>query len=394
MKVLQINSVCGIRSTGRICTDIADVLKKNGDECLIAYGREDAPDKYRDICVRTDSALGTKLHAVQSRLFDNAGFARKNATAGFIKKLQNFDPDIIHLHNLHGYYINVEVLFDYLKSAKKPIVWTLHDCWAFTGHCTYPDRTNCMKWCSGCFDCDQRKRYPSSLFLDKSKKNYALKKSIFTSVDNMTIITPSQWLADYVNNSFLNKYPVKVIHNGIDTTVFTPQKSNFKEKYSLENKKVVLGVSSSWGKSKGFYDFITLSEKLSRDYCIVLVGISEEQKKLLPDSIIAIERTNSALELAEIYSAADVFVNPTYADNYPTVNLEAQACGTPAITYRTGGSVESVPNSQIVEQGNVEQLIRSIEAVCKSGEYTIPVRSIFDAQVAFEKYITLYNSMI
>ncbi len=394
MKVLQINSVCGIRSTGRICTDIADVLKQNGDECLIAYGREDVPEKYRGISLRTDTEIGTKLHALQSRIFDNAGFARRKATAKFIDSMQSFDPDIIHLHNIHGYFINIEELFQYLKTAGKPVIWTLHDCWAFTGHCTYPDRINCEKWESQCFDCEQKKQYPKSFFLDSSRKNFELKKNLFAHVENMTIVTPSHWLADFVKDSFLREYPVEVIHNGIDTKVFSHRESDFRQKFALTDKKIVLGVASSWGKSKGLDDFIAMSKELSDDYRIVLVGVTEKQKQQLPPAIIAIERTNSAVELAEIYSAADVFVNPTYADNYPTVNLEAQSCGTPVITYRTGGSVESVPEEQVVEQGNVVQLMNCIYDVCEEGKFLIRDRSDFDCQRAFAQYIQLYKSKI
>lgn len=394
MKVLQINSVCGIRSTGRICTDIADVLKQNADECLIAYGRENVPERYRSICIRTDTEIGVKFHVLQSRIFDNAGFARKNATAKFIDKLRTFDPDIIHLHNIHGYFINVEELFQYLKTAGKPVIWTLHDCWSFTGHCTHPDRKHCPKWRSQCFDCEQKKQYPKSYFMDASRKNFELKKRLFTSIDNMTIVTPSQWLADLVRESFLGEYPIEVIHNGIDTTVFSCRESDFRQKFALMDKKIVLGVASSWGKSKGLNDFIAMSQELSDDYRIVLVGVTKKQKQLLPPKITAIERTNSAVELAEIYSAADVFVNPTYADNYPTVNLEAQACGTPVITYKTGGSVESVPDMQVVEQGNIAQLMNCIYDVCRDGKFLLRDKSEFDCQKAFTRYIELYKSKI
>lgn len=392
MRVLQINSVCGIKSTGRICTDLAEVLKKSGNECLIAYGRENVPDKYKDICTKIDTDSGIRLHALNARLFDNTGFVRRQATNKFIRMLSDFAPDIIHLHNIHGYYINVEELFHYLRRSGKPIVWTLHDCWAFTGHCTHPDRINCEKWREQCFRCGQKKQYPTSLFFDKSEKNYNLKKNLFTSIENMTIVTPSQWLANIVKESFLKDYPVEVIHNGIDTTAFSNRTSDFRKKYFLENKKIVLGVASTWGKSKGLNDFVEMSTKLSEDYHIVLVGINEKQKKILPQNILAIERTNSVEELAQIYSAADVFVNPTYADNYPTVNLEAQACGTPTITYNTGGSVESVPNAQVVDQGDVNQLIQCVYRVCKDGEFIIRDRNTFDHQKTFEKYLELYKS--
>ena len=351
MRVLQINSVCGIRSTGRICTDLADVLLQDGHECKIAYGRESVPEKYRKIAVRIGNDLDAKMHALQSRIFDNAGFGSRLATEKFIEWVKEYNPDIIHLHNIHGYYINIEVLFKYLAESNKPVIWTLHDCWAFTGHCAYFSYVKCDKWKTGCFNCPQKKRYPLSLLWDASKQNWQKKKALFTSVKNMTLVTPSKWLANEVKKSFLSNYPMNVIANGIDLDVFKPTPSDFKEKNGLVGKKIILGVASSWSECKGLKDFIELSKILDEKYKIVLVGLSGNQIKELPENVMAISRTNNVKELAEIYTAADIFFNPTYEDNFPTVNLEAQACGTPVITYRTGGSVESVPEKNVVEQG-------------------------------------------
>lgn len=394
MKVLQINSVCGLRSTGRICTDIADVLKEMGHDCLIAYGREAVPAKYKSITIKTDSRLGTELHALQSRFLDNSGFARRRATKKFIREIEQYNPDIIHLHNIHGYFLNIPELFAYLHRANKPIVWTLHDCWTFTGHCTHPERTDCNKWETECFDCPQKKRYPKSSFIDASRKNYLQKKSLFNGINNLVLVTPSEWLAGYVRRSFLSEYPISVIHNGIDAKVFSYTESDFRKKYGLEDKKIVLGVASSWGRTKGFDDFILLSQRLKESYCVVIVGVTEEEKRLLPSNVIAIERTNSAKELAEIYSAADVFANLTYADNYPTVNLEAQCCGTPAITYNTGGSIESVPSEQIVEQKDLDHLIDLIYEICENKTGKLFNTEEFSRQYSFDKYIKLYETLL
>lgn len=351
MKILQINSVCGIRSTGRICTDLAEALEQNGHECKIAYGREIVPEKYLKYAVRIGSDFDVKLHALQSRFFDNAGFGSRRATQKFIEWVKDYNPDVIHLHNIHGYYINIEVLFNYLAEADKPVVWTLHDCWAFTGHCAYYSFVKCYKWKTGCFNCPQKKSYPSSCLFDQSKQNWLKKKALFTSVKNMMLVTPSKWLANEGNQSFFSKYPVKVIPNGIDLNVFKPTPSAFREKNGLVGKKIILGVASIWDKRKGLDDFIELSKILDDNYKVVLVGLSEKQINYLPKSIFAISRTNNVKELAEIYSSADMLFNPTYEDNYPTVNLEAHACGTPVVTYRTGGSVESVPKENVIEQG-------------------------------------------
>lgn len=333
MKVLMINSVCGIRSTGRICTDLAEVLEQNGHECKIAYGRETVPEKYQKYAVRIGSDFGVKLHALQSRIFDNAGFGSKRATERFVEWVKEYDPDVIHLHNIHGYYINIEVLFKYLAEANKPVVWTLHDCWSFTGHCAYFSYVGCDKWKTGCSKCIQKKSYPSCILFDRCKKNWLLKKDLFTSVKKMTLVTPSKWLASLVKESYLGKYLVKVIPNGIDLDVFKPSPSDFREKNGLVGKRIILGVASVWDKRKGFEDFIELSKIVDENTKIVLVGLSKAQLPNLPKNILGIERTDNAKELAKIYTAADVLFNPTYEDNFPTVNLEAQACGLPVISY-------------------------------------------------------------
>lgn len=395
MKVLQINSVCGIRSTGRICTDIADVLAENGNECLIVYGREQVPDKYKSISVRADTTLGVRMHALQSRFFDNAGFSRKKATQKLINWIREYNPDVIHLHNLHGYYINVEVLFDYLKQCGKPVVWTLHDCWAFTGHCTYFTIVGCEKWKTGCKECLQTHRYPKNIFFDRSPVNYQLKKTLFTGVDNLYIVTPSQWLAGLVQESFLDKYPVRVIHNGIDVSTFKPRETgDIRAKFGIPvEKRLILGVSSCWDAGKGYCDFFRLAKMLDERYCMVMVGVSDKQMKELPDNIIGIGKTDNAKELAELYSACDIFVNPTYEDNYPTVNIEAQACGTPAVTYKTGGSVESVPVSHVVECGNIEGIRDLLVNRYEETKNEVLSLKSFDRRMAFEEYLKLYESI-
>lgn len=364
MKVLLINSVCGISSTGRICADIARNFEKNGDEVKIAYGRSSVvPENCKKYAVRIGSDFDVKLHAVKTRLTDKHGLGSKRATEKFLQWASEYNPDLVWLHNIHGYYINYELLFDWIKSRPNmQVKWTLHDCWAFTGHCAYFSLAKCERWKDGCDKCPQIKKYPASL-VDNGKDNFERKRKAFTGVKNMTLITPSKWLAELVKQSFLKDYPVEVVYNEIDKTVFKPTQSDFKAKYGLDNKKVVLGVASVWDERKGLADFIKLSEMLGDGYKIVLVGLSEKQKKSLPSNILSIDRTNSPVELAKIYTAADVFLNLTYEDNYPTVNLEAQACGTPCITYATGGSVESVPTENVVAQGDLEGLIKTLERI-------------------------------
>ncbi len=390
MKVLMINSVCSIRSTGRICTNILDTLLSCGDECRIAYGRENVIEKYQKYSYQISSPYSAKIDALKCRIFDNAGFNSVIATKKFIKWVEEYDPDLIHLHNLHGYYINIDILFEYIKRKNKPVIWTMHDCWAFTGHCSHYVSRNCDKWLTGCYNCPGKHGYPKSILFDNSKKNYLKKKDVFSKVDNLTIITPSQWLANQVKQSFLSDKKIQVINNGIDTSVFKPTQSDFRKKHNLQDKKIILGVASAWTASKGLYDFVKLSEKLNEKYKIVLVGLKENQRSEIPSQILAIDRTTDTKELAEIYTAADLFVNPTYADTYPTVNLEAQACGTPVITYRTGGSVESVPSENVVETGDIEALLSAI-----TGENAFAVNNNdFSLSRMVNQYINLYRETL
>lgn len=362
MRVLFINSVCGIRSTGRITTELAENYMAQGHNCMIAFGREEAPEKYKSISYRIGDELTVKKNALNARFFDNDGFSAKKETEKFIEFANNYNPDELWLHNLHGYYINIEILFNWIKTRPNMKVrWTLHDCWAFTGHCAHFSFVQCDKWKKQCFNCSQKREYPSSILMDNSHKNYLRKKAAFCGVSDMTIITPSYWLADLVKQSFLKDYPVEVIHNSIDTQIFRPTKGNLREKYNLKHKYIILGVASAWSKRKGLDDFVSLSQRLDDDYAVVLVGLTKKQIQNLNGNIVAIERTNSKQELAGIYSDADLFLNLTYEDNFPTVNLEAQACATPCVTYRTGGSVESVPAENIVEQGNLDAVILKIK---------------------------------
>lgn len=367
MRILFINSVCGVSSTGRICAAQADEFTAQGHTCKIAYGRKAVvPEGCRPYAVRIGGPLSVRLHALGARLFDNAGFGSRGATRRFLRWARDFDPDVIYLHNLHGYYLNVELLFRWLKTAGKPVIWTLHDCWAFTGHCAHFTPAACERWKTGCKTCPLKKDYPASFLLDGCARNYRKKKALFQGMPELSIVTPSQWLADRVGESFLAEYPVTVRHNAIDPEAFRPTPGFDRGAWGLEGKKIVLGVASDWTRFKGFDDFIKLSGMLDEAYRVVLVGLTEGQRKLLPPRMVGIGRLDSLTELAKIYTAAEVFVNLTYADTYPTVNLEARACGTPVITYRTGGSPESVPPENVAEPGDLRGVLRLIEAITKA----------------------------
>lgn len=388
MKVLFINCDCGCYSTGRIVSDIASKLIKSGNEVLACYGRD-----YKETGVPTYK-IGTKVgvffHALLSRIFDSCGLHSKHATKKLIKKIIEFSPDLIHLHNLHGYYINYRLLFKFLKEYNRPIVWTLHDCWAFTGHCAYFDFAECKKWKHNCSKCPQKHSYPKSFLFDMSARNFLMKKDAFLGVSNMTIVTPSKWLADLVKQSFLKEYKVQVINNGVDTNVFKKNyKAEFKTKNNLLSKKIILGVASPWSKRKGFDDFLALSSFISDEYSVVMIGIDKKQSKQLPNNVIGIKKTTNINELVDIYSSSYVLLNTTYEDNYPTVNLEAQACGCPVISYETGGSVESCVPSQIVSK----KAYRNILTILESGALSLCNIS-YDIDTMTNNYFALFCSSL
>lgn len=366
MKILFINSVCGIRSTGRIVAETAEKYLSQGCEVRIAYGRETSPQKYQSISYKICDEVGVRINALRARLFDNEGFNAIRQTKKFLKWANDYNPDVLWLHNLHGYYINIELLFEWIKSRPNMEVrWTLHDCWTITGHCSHFDYARCERWKTTCQKCKQKLEYPTSWFYDNSKRNFTRKKELFTNIEKMTIYTPSYWLASLVNESFLSGYCCEVVHNQIDLDIFKPTSGDFRKNNNLENKKIVLGVSSVWNRKKGYYDFLNLANMLDDSYVVVMVGLSTKQvKQVKKKGIVGLERTNSVSQLAEVYTTSNVFVNLTYEDTYPTVNLEAQACGTPCITYRTGGSVESVPENNIIKQGDLEGIVKKIQEIC------------------------------
>lgn len=400
MNILQINSVCGIGSTGRIATDLHAILLSQGQQSTIAFGRDAA--RNCDLTIRIGSKFDNYLHVARTRLLDSHGFGSAAATKKLIARIKALNPDVIHLHNLHGYYLHIGLLFDYLKAANKPVIWTLHDCWAFTGHCAHFDFSGCERWRSQCHDCPLKSEYPKSLFADRSQRNYQQKRALFTGVQKLTIVTPSKWLAALVKQSFLQEYPVKIINNGVDLNVFQPTPGDFRRRYKLENQFILLGVASLWNERKGYQYFLDLATQLRPDEKIVLVGVSEKQIKALPPGMIGIAKTNSTAELAEIYSAADLFINPTLEDNFPTTNLEALACGTPVVTFNSGGSPECLDENcgLVVERGDLPGLTAAIATVRKVGKAAYRAhcqkraRERFDRDARCAEYLNLYKEIL
>jgi putative colanic acid biosynthesis glycosyltransferase len=402
LKVLHINTALVTDAPGRIAEEIGKVLISNGHENYIGYGRYSRSITSEP--VRIGNIRDQMLHVLMTRLLDQHGFWSTAATKKFTEDISRIDPDVIHLHNLHGYYLNVEVLFKYLKSAGKPVVWTMHDCWPFTGHCSHYDYVGCNRWKTKCFSCPNKKAYPSSWFMDNSTGNFFRKKEIFTGLDSMHIVAPSEWLANQVKESFLKNYPVEVLSNGVNLSIFKPKSENdtLKLRYGLSGKKIILGVASFWGRHKGLEDFIRLSDLISDDSVIVLIGLNKKQQEGLPVNITGLSRTENIDELAAFYSAADVFVNPTYVDTFPTTNLEALACGTPVVTYNTGGSPESLDfeTGMVVEKGDLSALFAAVDSILDQGKAIFTKKCLARAELLYNKescylkYLELYYRLL
>lgn len=395
MKVVQINSSYSAGSIGKICISVSNLLTDKGIENYYLYASGKRTPPYG---IRYMSNLEIKFQALKAKVMGNYGFQSQAATKRLIAELDQILPDIVHLHNLHSHNINLDILFTYLKEKNIKIFWTFHDCWAFTGYCPYFDFVGCKKWREdGCAHCPSRQHY--SWFFDCSKKLYERKKQLFTGLD-LTIITPSQWLANQVKMSFLKDYPIKVINNGINLSVFYPRKSDFCERYHLEGKYILLGVAFAWVQRKGLDVFIRLAERLNPEkFQIVLIGTDEKVDKLLPGNVISIHHTVDQAQLAEIYSAADLFVNPTREENYPTVNMESLACGTPVLTFRTGGSPEIIDEKtgMVVECNDEEAMYQAILKIAEerpfSRENCLDRAKQFSEKEKYMEYYRLYEKV-
>lgn len=389
--LIQINSVSNWGSTGRIASGVGEIAIGVGWKSWIAYGRDAQPGHSQ--LIKIGSRLDQACHLLQTRLLDRHGLASEVATKNLLKQMEKIEPALIHLHNIHGYFLNYPLLFDWLKRWGGPVVWTLHDCWPFTGHCAYYDYVHCDRWQSGCHDCPQLRSYPRSLFMDRSFANYNSKRRCFSGLKNIIIVPVCDWLKHEVERSFLSQYPIHRIYNGINLARFYPT--------GLPPVNMVLGVASIWEKRKGFADFIALRAKLPDEIGITIVGLPKKKIKTLPKGITGIERVNSYENLRKLYSEAIAFVNPTWEDSFPTTNLEALACGTPVVTYHTGGSPEAVDEQTgfIVDKGDINGLVAAIEKVrANRHSYTAACRQraerLYSQQERFREYIGLYDDML
>lgn len=394
MTVVQINSVCGKGSTGRIVVGISRDLSKAGIDNSILFT---SGESLHPLAVKYGNQVYIKFQALLSRITGSYGFLANYQTEKLISELERLKPDIVHIHNIHGHDCNITKLFDYLKTNDIKAIFTLHDCWLFTGYCTYFSKIKCDNWLTECKCCPQHQKY--SFFLDKSRELQQRKMRAFEGMD-ATIVTPSVWLSELARQSFLGQFPVKVLNNGIDLSVFRPRKSDLRNKLGCHNKFVLLGVSTEWGKRKGLDVFVQLANELGGDYQIVLVGTSKKIDRLLPQNIISVHRTDSPKQLAEYYSMADILVNPTREENFPTVNIESIACGTPVLTYRTGGSPEIIDRNTgvVVDCDDYDQLKAEIiylknEMIFLQGDCEARARQ-FDMSNKFKDYVLLYEELL
>ena len=399
MKIVEINGT-NYSSTGNIALNIAKKARKEDFEVYTCCKNSLKSSQFKhDNQIVIGSRYERLISEQLAQLSGLSGSFNWLGTKQFINKLEEIKPDLVHLHIMHDTYINLEMLFKYLSRNKIPVVWTFHDCWAFTGKCPYFEMDKCDKWKSGCYNCPQTKKYPESYFMDMTKPLWHKKNRMFNSIENLTIVTPSEWLSDYVKESFLKSHDLRVINNGINLDIFKPVKSDFRKKYNVEDKYLLLGVGYNWSPRKGLDSFIELSKRLDDRFKIVLVGTNDKIDETLPDNIISIHRTYNQAELVEIYSSCDLFVNPTMEENFPTVNIEAIACGLPVITYKTGGSPEIIDETcgRVVEKGNIDKLYEGIMDIYKhpfDKNCCLKRSQLYNMNDKFEEYVKLYKEIL
>lgn len=403
--ILQINVCNNVFSTGKIVSEIGELAIDNGWDSYVAYGRGTKPDRNRQI--KVGWSLGHVLHGLETRLLDNhaIGISSYIATKRLIGSIEKIRPDVIHLHVLSGYYINIRVLFKYLSKVDIPIVWTLHSCWEFTGHCTHYDYIKCQKWKTGCGNCPLSKEHPQSWWIDRSAKNYEQKKQIFNSLKNLTLVPVSLWLSEQVKQSFLSRYPIHQISNGVDINFFRPlmNRELIRQKYSVSDKFMLLALASSWTPKKGIADYFELARQLDpQKYVLFMVGLDISRYSNLPEVIHPIPITKDRNLLLNLYNAADAVLNLSYEESFGLTTVEGMACGTPSIVYNCTASPELVSPETgfVVEPRNIQGLIDCINKIEITGKsyYSEACRKRaeehFDKDKCFEKYIELYESLL
>lgn len=401
-KLLQIDSCLNVGSTGRITESIAKLAQQYGWECYIVHGARYVKHPSCMTDIQSVSVVGEYMHYAESLLFDNHGLSSRRATERVVEEIKRIKPDVIQLHCVHGYYLNYKILFEYLNSTSISVVWTFHDCWAFTGHCAHFVTAGCDKWKIGCFDCPLKGDYPKS-FVDCSVRNYNMKCLLFKNNTNLQIVTVSKWLECVTKESFFRDKEIQTIYNGIDINTFRPKEnSSLRNRLHLQGKHIIIAAATSWTNQKGFDDYIQLSGLLPNDIILILIGLNDSQIHSLPSSIIGLKRTDSADELAEFYSLADIVLNLSYAETFGLTTVEGMACGTPGIVYNITASPELITSETgiVVEPGDIKGVAKAIEVILENGKdyYSKNCRKraveVFNKEDRFMEYIHLYESLL
>ena len=402
MRVYQLNTFSGVKSTGRIAFEIAKLAESQGMECRVGYGVPGVPREAETLSIRIGRPWERKLHGALRKLMDGEGYGSYFATRRFLKEMRAFHPDVVHLHNLHGCYLHLPTLFGALKRMGVPVLWTLHDCWPFTGHCAYYDLCGCDRFETECHHCPQKHAYPECIGLSRAGANHRAKKRWLTALPNLTFVAPCEWMKRQVERSFMKGAPVRVIPNGVDLTTFHPMEAEaveLRRKYGLENAQVLLAVASEWDARKGLKDLLLCREHWDQSCRLVIIGLSGEQIAALPKGVLGLTHTESPQELAAWYTAADCLVNPTMEDNLPMVNLEAIACGTPVAVYHTGGCGDEVDETcgRVVSRGDALALARAAATLCgekpRLREGCLRRAEGFEAGKMFQAYVDLYREV-
>ncbi|MBQ0099341.1 MAG: glycosyltransferase [Firmicutes bacterium] len=396
MRVLQINAVCGNGSTGLIVKDIASQVEKNGDEAFVAFQNGQASKNFYVFNNKFDE----KLHALYTRIFGKQGYASKRETKKFLKWVSEIKPDIVHLHNLHGNYINLPMLLNYLSKNDIATVVTLHDCWFFTGKCTHYVEYKCDRWQESCGKCPQKHANINSIFFDKSSKVLFDREKLFVSIPRLKIVGCSKWIAEECKKSKLKNCDITYIHNGVDTSIFKPTNNEFRKKNNLEDKFVVLGFANKWGQERNREAVLYIISTLKEDERIVLVGCDNKMMDNFSkfDNVICVGFIKDRNELADIYSSCDVFLNLTHADTLPTVNMESICSGTPVITYDVCGSPELVDSGSgfVVPENDYIAIVEAKNFI-KFKNFNIEIEKYhekFSKTNNYLKYIDVYKELL
>ena len=401
MNILQVNTVYPNGSTGRIVAEIAAYTAAQPDaHAFVAFGIGEPESRENVTALRIGTPPERKVHGALRKLFDAEGYGSRAATEQLIAFCEVNRIDVVHLHNLHGCYLNLNRWFRYLKEKNLPVIWTLHDCWPLTGHCAHFDYCGCEKWKTLCYRCPQKALYPQCVGIGGSKRNYRLKRRLFTSLARLTVVTPCRWLGEIVKNSFLQAVPTRVLYNGVDLKIFRPAASDLRLKYGLGTKRLLLAVASVWNNRKGLQALAELSKLLDDTYRLVVIGLLPEQIRALPETILGLGPVSDPAALCAWYSAADCFVNPTLEDTMPLVNLEALACGTPVAVFRTGGCPEAITDvcGRVAEKGDIRGLKEAVEQICESdADWTdacVAQARRYSAETTVQAYDALYREVM